>query len=147
MDEIGSKERRRNVCEWVKDMCNGLKNACFVLTSRATGYRKLDGIELEVPHLRADIMDFSPEQIRMIRDPEIQQKELKVPAEHLSGHGWHTYTLVSQDKTVKFSFTHNVNGREVYARGTLDAIRFLARKIQDQCAGKVFSMIDVLAGT
>ncbi|NIM13750.1 MAG: SUMF1/EgtB/PvdO family nonheme iron enzyme [Candidatus Aminicenantes bacterium] len=62
LDEIGSKERRRNVCRWVRDMCSGLKNACFVLTSRATGYRKLDGIELEVRHLRADIMDFSVQQ-------------------------------------------------------------------------------------
>ncbi|NIM14071.1 MAG: SUMF1/EgtB/PvdO family nonheme iron enzyme [Candidatus Aminicenantes bacterium] len=62
LDEISSKERRRKVCRWLRDMCNGLKNACFVLTSRATGYRKLDGIELEVPHLRADIMDFSPQQ-------------------------------------------------------------------------------------
>jgi formylglycine-generating enzyme required for sulfatase activity/energy-coupling factor transporter ATP-binding protein EcfA2 len=62
LDEISSKEQRRKVCRWVKDMCNGLKNACFVITSRATGYRKLDGIELEVPHLRADIMDFSPRQ-------------------------------------------------------------------------------------
>jgi formylglycine-generating enzyme required for sulfatase activity len=62
LDEISSKERRRNVCRWVSGMCNGLKNACFVLTSRATGYRKLDGIELELPHLRADIMDFSPRQ-------------------------------------------------------------------------------------
>ncbi|NIM13493.1 MAG: SUMF1/EgtB/PvdO family nonheme iron enzyme [Candidatus Aminicenantes bacterium] len=62
LDEISSKERRRKVCWWVRDMCSGLKNAQFVLTSRATGYRKLDGIELEVPHLRADIMDFSPQQ-------------------------------------------------------------------------------------
>jgi formylglycine-generating enzyme required for sulfatase activity/energy-coupling factor transporter ATP-binding protein EcfA2 len=62
LDEISSKEQRRKVYRWVKDMCTGLKNACFVVTSRATGYRKLDGIELEVPHLRADIMDFSPEQ-------------------------------------------------------------------------------------
>jgi formylglycine-generating enzyme required for sulfatase activity len=62
LDEISSKDQRQKVCRWVKDMCAGLKNACFVVTSRATGYRKLDGIELEMPHLRADIMDFSPEQ-------------------------------------------------------------------------------------
>jgi formylglycine-generating enzyme required for sulfatase activity/energy-coupling factor transporter ATP-binding protein EcfA2 len=62
LDEISSKEQRRIVCRWVKDMCTGLKNAYFVVASRATGYRKLDRIELEVPHLRADIMDFSPEQ-------------------------------------------------------------------------------------
>lgn len=62
LDEISSKEQRRIVCRWVKDMCTGLKNAYFVVTSRATGYRKLDRIELEAPHLRADIMDFSPQQ-------------------------------------------------------------------------------------
>jgi hypothetical protein len=43
-------------------MCTGLGNARFVVTSRATGYRKLDGIELELPHLRADIMDFTLDQ-------------------------------------------------------------------------------------
>jgi formylglycine-generating enzyme required for sulfatase activity/energy-coupling factor transporter ATP-binding protein EcfA2 len=62
LDEISSKEQRRIVCRWIKDMCTGLKNAYFVVTSRATGYRKLDRIELEAPHLRADIMDFSPRQ-------------------------------------------------------------------------------------
>ncbi|NIM13489.1 MAG: SUMF1/EgtB/PvdO family nonheme iron enzyme [Candidatus Aminicenantes bacterium] len=62
LDEISSMERRQNVCRWIETMSKGLLNACFVVTSRYTGYRKLDGIELEVPHLRADIMDFSPQQ-------------------------------------------------------------------------------------
>ncbi|MCP4153974.1 MAG: NACHT domain-containing protein [bacterium] len=62
LDEIGSKEKRKLVCKWINLMCTGLKNARFVVTSRATGYRKLDGIELGVPHLRADIMDFSLQQ-------------------------------------------------------------------------------------
>jgi formylglycine-generating enzyme required for sulfatase activity/energy-coupling factor transporter ATP-binding protein EcfA2 len=59
LDEISSKEKRQKVPLWVKETYTGLKNACFVVTSRATGYRKLDGIELEMSHLRADIMDFS----------------------------------------------------------------------------------------
>ncbi len=62
LDEISSPSRRRAVCRWVKELSSGLENAYFVMTSRATGYRKLDGIELEPSHLRADIMDFSPEQ-------------------------------------------------------------------------------------
>jgi formylglycine-generating enzyme required for sulfatase activity len=62
LDEISSKERRQNVCRWIESMCSGLEKARFVVTSRATGYRKLDGIELGVPHLRADIMDFSQQQ-------------------------------------------------------------------------------------
>ncbi len=32
------------------------------MTSRGTGFRKLDGMDLASPYVRADIMDFSPEQ-------------------------------------------------------------------------------------
>ncbi len=89
---------------------------------------------------------FSKDRIRMIREPEVQRSELGVPEEYLAGHGWHTYTLVSADETVRFEFVHNVNGREVYAHGTLDAIRYLAEKIEQGIEGRVFTMIDVLKG-
>jgi formylglycine-generating enzyme required for sulfatase activity/energy-coupling factor transporter ATP-binding protein EcfA2 len=62
LDEIGNPKYRQKVCKWITNMCKGLKNACFVVTTRATGYRKLDGIELQTPHLRADIMDFTLQQ-------------------------------------------------------------------------------------
>ncbi len=62
LDEISEIGQRRRVCEWIDDTCAGLKNARFVVTSRWTGYRKADGIELEVDHLRADVRDFTPEQ-------------------------------------------------------------------------------------
>jgi 4-hydroxy-tetrahydrodipicolinate reductase len=90
---------------------------------------------------------FKEQQIVMERDPENQRIEWGIPEEFLKGHGWHTYTLVSEDKTVRFEFTHNVNGRDIYARGTLDAIVFLNSRIQEGARGKVFSMIDVLRGT
>jgi 4-hydroxy-tetrahydrodipicolinate reductase len=82
----------------------------------------------------------------MERDPEIQKTRWAVPEEHLAGHGWHTYTLVSADRTVRFEFTHNVNGREIYARGTLDALLFLRKKLDEGARGRVFTMIDVLKG-
>jgi 4-hydroxy-tetrahydrodipicolinate reductase len=90
---------------------------------------------------------FSVDEIEMIRDPKIQQAELGVPEEHLKGHGWHTYQMTSKDNTVCFEFTHNVNGRDIYAQGTLDAILFLAKKIKEGAKGQVFSMIDVLKET
>jgi 4-hydroxy-tetrahydrodipicolinate reductase len=80
----------------------------------------------------------------MERDPDRQKNVWGIPTEYLKGHGWHTYTLVSEDKTVKFEFTHNVNGRDIYAKGTLDAIMFLDGRIKEGAKGKVFSMIDVL---
>ena len=47
---------------------------------------------------------------------------------------------------MRFEFSHNVNGRDIYARGTLDAVAYLQAKIQQGVRKKVFSMIDVLQG-
>jgi 4-hydroxy-tetrahydrodipicolinate reductase len=89
---------------------------------------------------------FTKEEIKMERDPEIQRAEWGIPETALSGHGWHTYALRSEDGTVFFQFTHNVNGRDIYANGTVDAIHFLAKKVGEGVQGRVFSMIDVLKG-
>ena len=91
-------------------------------------------------------VDFTTDQIEMVRDPEVQEKEMGVPREYLGGHGWHTYSLLSPDGTVRFEFTHNINGREVYAPSSLDAVLFLSSKIEQGAAGRVYSMIDVLKG-
>lgn len=91
---------------------------------------------LGIPYTETDIIKE--------RDPETQQSVWGIPAEFLEGHGWHTYALTSSDKTVRFEFTHNVNGRDVYARGTLDAVSYLDKKIKDDVRGRIFSMIDVL---
>lgn len=88
---------------------------------------------------------FSKRDIVMERD-SVNQIALGVPKQHLGGHGYHTYTLISSDKTVKIEFTHNVNGRDIYARGTLDAIFFLDKEVNKGTKGKVFTMINVLKG-
>jgi len=92
-------------------------------------------------------VSFSTDEIVMVRDPQDQKAQWGIPPEYLSGHGWHTYTLISEDQTVRFEFTHNVNGREVYVRGTVDAILYLSEKVQAGARGKMFTMIDVLKGS
>ncbi len=89
-------------------------------------------------------LDFAEDQIVKERDPEIQASQWGIPQNYLTGHGWHTYALTSADQTVRFEFSHNVNGRDVYARGTLDAVRYLQARVNDGTAGNVYSMIDVL---
>jgi 4-hydroxy-tetrahydrodipicolinate reductase len=89
---------------------------------------------------------FTKDQIGMERDPKVQRSQWNIPEDYLSGHGWHTYSLRSEDGTVFFQFTHNVNGREIYGKGTLDAIHYLAKKIDQGAKGRVFTMIDVLKG-
>ena len=91
-------------------------------------------------------LPFAEEDITKERDPEIQKNVMGIPEEYLSGHGWHTYRLDSKDKTVHLEFTHNINGRDVYAMGTLDALMYLDKKIKQGSKEKVYSMIDVLKG-
>lgn len=91
-------------------------------------------------------LDFSVSQIQKERDPQRQRTVWGVPEQYLAGHGWHTYRLHSADGSVLFEFRHNVNGRDTYAGGTLDAAAFLAAKAAAGIRGKVFSMIDVLKG-
>jgi 4-hydroxy-tetrahydrodipicolinate reductase len=88
---------------------------------------------------------FNVNQIKMVRDPEYQLA-LGVPESALTGHGWHTYTLKSPNDSVLFRFTHNVNGRDVYVDGTIDALTFLDGKIALGETGRAYSMMDVLKG-
>ena len=93
---------------------------------------------------------FSDSDIHQERDPNIQKNVWKIPEQHLKGHAWHTYTLTSPDSTVRFEFSHNINGRDVYAQGTMDAAEFLHIKMKQQkdktIKGRIYTMIDVLKG-
>mgnify|MGYP001823495171 CR=1 FL=1 len=87
---------------------------------------------------------FNVDEIVQVRDPVVQQADWGIPEKHLEGHGWHTYTLTSPDGSVMFQFKHNVNGRDVYAPGTFEAVTFLAAQVAAGAKGRAFSMIDVL---
>ncbi len=87
---------------------------------------------------------FTKEKVIMTKDIA-EQLELGIPDNALIGYGWYTYTLKSGDG-VLFQFTHNVNRRDVHAEGTIDAVKYLDRKIKEGNKGKIYSMIDVLKG-
>lgn len=87
--------------------------------------------------------DFKEDNLSLCRDPEAQKSEWGIPEEYLSGHAYHTYDLRSDDGTAHFSLSHNILGRKIYALGTLHALRFLAKRLDDPVA-KSYNMIDVL---
>ncbi len=92
-------------------------------------------------------VNFDVDSIEMIRDPETQEKQWGIPREHLSGHGWHTYTLTAEDGSALFEFKHNINGRDIYVSGTFDAVLFLKNKIDTtDTSRRLYTMIDVLNG-
>lgn len=62
LDEISNIEERKEVCTWIEREFIRFGKARFVVTSRATGYRKYEGIELEVFHVRVDVLDFTSQQ-------------------------------------------------------------------------------------
>lgn len=91
-----------------------------------------------------DNSDFvADNDVKMIRDDE-ESVSFGVPKDSLSGHAFHTYTLKSPDGTVEFQLQHNVAGRTVYAEGTADAVKFLAKKIAEGNKPQVYTMINVL---
>ncbi|KAJ1443086.1 hypothetical protein SESBI_00366 [Sesbania bispinosa] len=89
-------------------------------------------------------VSFDMDEIQLIRDPQQQLEMVGVPEEHLAGHAFHMYHLTSPDQTVSFEFQHNVCGRSIYAEGTVDAVIFLAKKIEAKDPKRVYNMIDVL---
>lgn len=99
-----------------------------------------------VAYFNALGVEFDENDIQKVRDPEIQKREWQIPEEHLSGHAYHTYTLTAKDGSCTFTFSHNIRGREVYVKGSLDAVNFLARKpdSQEKDTAGMYTMIDVL---
>ena len=69
LDEISNTNERREACWWIDNAFSGFSKAFFVVTSRATGYRKDEGIELESEYERADVQDFTAaQQERFLRN-------------------------------------------------------------------------------
>mmetsp|Transcript_37571 Transcript_37571/g.120759 ORF Transcript_37571/g.120759 Transcript_37571/m.120759 type:complete len:314 (-) Transcript_37571:370-1311(-) len=108
-------------------------------------------ISADLARLTAET-DWSDDSIERVRDVSEQMAGggsshagvSPVPEDALNGHAYHTYSMVSADKKVEFQIRHNVQGRTTYAEGTVDAVVFLAERVAEGGAPKVFNMIDVL---
>jgi formylglycine-generating enzyme required for sulfatase activity len=89
LDEISDLESRRAACEWIKHISETLPKARFVVTARGTGMRKEDLVELECRHLRADILDFSPQQQEIFLKSWFRSAFLEeLPEEGITERAW-----------------------------------------------------------
>lgn len=86
---------------------------------------------------------YTYDDVKMIRDDD-EAMAFGVPEDALRGHAFHTYTLTSPDGSVQFQLQHNVAGRTVYAEGTADAVKFLAKQVREGGEPRVYTMINVL---
>lgn len=129
-------------------MPNG-SHCCLILQADTSGTAK--AISADLARLTAET-DWSDDSIERVRDVSEQMAGggsshagvSPVPEDALNGHAYHTYSMVSADKKVEFQIRHNVQGRTTYAEGTVDAVVFLAERVAEGGAPKVFNMIDVL---
>ncbi|AOS83445.1 hypothetical protein BIU88_04375 [Chlorobaculum limnaeum] len=62
LDEIGVSEERKKMCGWIDGAWSGFEHVRFVITSRRSGYRKEDGVELQADYEQVDVLDFTAEQ-------------------------------------------------------------------------------------
>lgn len=81
-------------------------------------------------------------EIESIRDPETQRK---LGIKSLDGHAYHWINLQSPDGVASMELRTQIEGRAVYVEGTLMAVRFLRKKMQNGSRGEIFSMSDVLS--
>ncbi len=91
LDEISEEPDRIRACDWIDRMVAKYPKACFVVSSRPTGYRKGDGIELKTVLVRADIQGFTEKQqdefldkwfkayycLKEMRDDKVDEDEWK----------------------------------------------------------------------
>ncbi|MDZ7266267.1 MAG: SUMF1/EgtB/PvdO family nonheme iron enzyme [candidate division KSB1 bacterium] len=62
LDEISEVKQRIRVCRWIEQACTDYRASFFIITSRYTGYRVSDGVELRRDHVRADVLALNGEQ-------------------------------------------------------------------------------------
>lgn len=62
LDEVSDLKTRRQVCEWIDKAATVFGESTFVVTCRFTGYREAEGVALQTPHTRADVLDLNDEQ-------------------------------------------------------------------------------------
>lgn len=62
LDEVSDLKTRRQICEWIDKAAAAYGESTFVVTCRFTGYREAEGIALQSPHTRADVLDLNAEQ-------------------------------------------------------------------------------------
>lgn len=84
------------------------------------------------------------ENIKSIRDGEAQ-KQMGVPEQYLSGHGWHRYEGSHDGVTI--ALEHRTNGRSMYVTGALKACKFALVQSDRGSHGGCFDMVDVVRWT
>jgi len=107
LDEISNTADRIEVCKWIDNVWSGFSKAYVVVTSRATGYRIDEGIEIAADYERADVLDFTSEQQERFLRNWFTAAFLKEPCEEgFDESGWKEKQTKEADKRTQTIFEH-----------------------------------------
>jgi formylglycine-generating enzyme required for sulfatase activity len=62
LDELSTVAQRRAACKWIDEAVAAYGSFCFIVTSRFTGYRASDDVELRTEHKRGEVLDLDSAQ-------------------------------------------------------------------------------------
>jgi formylglycine-generating enzyme required for sulfatase activity len=77
LDEVSDLKTRRRICEWIDQAAPAYGESTFVVTCRFTGYREAEGVALQTPHTRADVLDLNEEQQHIFLQQWFRAAELE----------------------------------------------------------------------
>ena len=107
LDEISNTAERIEVCKWIDNAWCGFGKGYFVVTSRPTGYRKDEDIELESDYERADVQDFTEEQQKRFLTNWFSAAFLKEPGEKgVTNKEWKRLQCAKADERTKKIVAH-----------------------------------------
>ena len=107
LDEISNTAERIEVCKWIDNAWCGFGKGYFVVTSRPTGYRKDEDIELESDYERADVQDFTEDQQERFLTNWFNAAFLKEPREKgVTNKEWKRLQCAKADERTKKIVAH-----------------------------------------
>ncbi len=80
------------------------------------------------------------DEIKSVRDPAVQEKELGIPREHLSRHAYHRIEISEENVLLKFEAT--VLGQSAYAHGLAKIIDGIAGKVLEPRVYDVLELVE-----
>ena len=85
LDEISDTSERKKVCSWIDNALHGFEKSRFVVTSRETGYRKSEGVELASDYEQANVLDFTPDQQKQFLSKWFEAAFLRESSDDVAG--------------------------------------------------------------
>ena len=88
----------------------------------------------------AESLGLQEDEINSVRDPDVQEKELGIPQEHLNRHAYHRIEIAEEN--VVLNFEAKVLGQSAYANGLAKIIEGITGKVLEPRVYDVLELVE-----